>query len=119
MIFCAFSASKATFFPSGKWLLHHTERAEQLLADPLFEVGAHSWTHRNFRLLNEDQVKADLALNLKADARLRQSLHAKSCFRADSPAKNDADHTALFRFPFGTCNAESLKVVNDAGLLAI
>jgi peptidoglycan-N-acetylglucosamine deacetylase len=41
---------KATFFPSGKWLLDHKERAEQLIADPLFQVGSHSWTHRNFRL---------------------------------------------------------------------
>ncbi len=110
---------KATFFPSGKWLLDHTERAAQLLADPLFQVGAHSWTHRNFRLLNEDQVKADLALDLKADARMRQSLHARACYRADSAGKTDEDHAALFRFPFGTCNAESLKAVNDAGLLAI
>ena len=110
---------KATFFSSGKWLLHHTERAEQLLADPLFQVGAHSWTHRNLRLLSEDQVKADLALNLKADAHLRQSLHAKSCFRPDAPAKSDSDRAVVFRFPFGTCNAESLKAVNDAGLFAI
>jgi peptidoglycan-N-acetylglucosamine deacetylase len=109
---------KATFFPSGKWLLDHTERAEQLLADPLFQVGAHSWTHRNFRLLKEDQVKADLALDLKADQRVRQSLHAKECYRPDL-SKSDADHAAVFRFPFGTCNAESLKAVNDAGLLAI
>ena len=29
------------------------------------------------------------------------------------------EHTALFRFPFGTCNAETLNAVNDAGLLAI
>ena len=110
---------KATFFPSGKWLLDHMERAEQLLADPLFQVGAHSWTHRNFRLLNEDQIKADLALNLKADARVRQSLHAKACYRADPSGKTGADHAALFRFPFGTCNTESLKAVNNAGLLAI
>jgi len=110
---------KATFFPSGKWLLDHMERTEQLLVDPLFQVGAHSWTHRNFRLLKEDQVKADLALNLKADAGVRQTLHAKACYRADLPGKTDADHAALFRFPFGTCTAESLKAVNDAGLLAI
>ena len=109
---------KATFFPSGKWLLDHRERAEQLLADPLFQVGSHSWTHRNFRLLKEDQVKADLALDLKADASLRQSLHAKTCYSA-SPGKSDADHAALFRFPFGTCNPESLKALNDTGLLAI
>ena len=111
--------AKATFFASGKWLLDHKERAEQLMADPLFEVGTHSWTHRNFRLMSEDQVKADLALDLKADAVLRQSLRAKSCYRDASPAKSDAAQPSVFRFPFGTCNTESLNAVNDAGLLAI
>jgi peptidoglycan/xylan/chitin deacetylase (PgdA/CDA1 family) len=109
---------KATFFASGKWLLDHRDRAEQLLADPLFQVGAHSWTHRNFRLLNAGQVKADLALDLKADASARKSLRAKACYRQDL-SRSDADHAALFRFPFGACNAESLKAVNDTGLLAI
>jgi peptidoglycan-N-acetylglucosamine deacetylase len=106
---------KATFFPSGKWLLDHKERAEQLIADPLFEVGSHSWTHRNFRLLPVEGAAADLALDLKADAAIRRALNAKACFR---PASVPA-HTALFRFPFGTCNAGTLAAVNDAGLLAI
>jgi peptidoglycan/xylan/chitin deacetylase (PgdA/CDA1 family) len=108
---------KATFFASGKWLLDHLERAEQLMADPRFQVGAHSWTHRNFRLLQEGDVKADLALDLKADAIVRQRLRAKACYRSDASA--ELGHPTLFRFPFGTCNAESLNAVNDAGLLAI
>jgi peptidoglycan-N-acetylglucosamine deacetylase len=106
---------KATFFPSGKWLLDHKERAEQLIADPLFEVGSHSWTHRNFRLLPPQDAGADLALDLKADAAIRRALNAKACYR---PAAAQ-EHTALFRFPFGTCNAGTLAAVNDAGLLAI
>ena len=106
---------KATFFASGKWLLDHKERAEQLIADPLFEVGSHSWTHRNFRLLPEGDAAADLALNLKADASVRRDLAARACYR---PAPG-MEHTALFRFPFGTCNAETMNAVNDAGLLAI
>ena len=107
--------AKATFFPSGKWLLDHRERAEQLIADPLFEVGSHSWTHRNFRLLPVADVTADLALDLKADAAVRAALRAKACYR---PVPG-MEHTALFRFPFGTCNAGTLDAVNDAGLLAI
>ncbi len=107
--------AKATFFASGKWLLDHRERAEQLIADPLFEVGSHSWTHRNFRLLPSADATADLALNIKADAAVRETLRAKACYR---PAP-DMEHTALFRFPFGTCNAGTMDAVNDAGLLAI
>lgn len=110
---------KATFFPSGKWLLDHKERAEQLLADPLFQVGLHSWTHRNFRLLAQDQVKADLALDLKADVETRQSLNAKACYRPAAVQRGDLDRATLFRFPFGTCKADSLSAVNDMGLLAI
>src|ERR1700752_630980 len=32
---------KATFFAGGKWMEKHPERAQQLIADPLFEVGSH------------------------------------------------------------------------------
>jgi peptidoglycan-N-acetylglucosamine deacetylase len=110
---------KATFFPSGKWLLDHRERAEQLLADPLFQVGGHSWTHRNFRLLPLDEAQGDLALDLKADAALRENLRARACYRPASSKMGDLEHATLFRFPFGTCNADSLNAVNNAGLLAI
>jgi peptidoglycan/xylan/chitin deacetylase (PgdA/CDA1 family) len=110
---------KATFFASGKWLLDHKGRAEQLLGDPLFQVGTHSWTHRNFRLLPAAQVKADLALNLAADAGMRRSLNAKACYRPAPAKTSDLQHATLFRFPFGTCSAESLAAVNDAGLIAI
>jgi peptidoglycan/xylan/chitin deacetylase (PgdA/CDA1 family) len=110
---------KATFFASGKWLLDHQERARQLLGDPLFEVGCHSWTHLNFRLLQKDEVKTDLDLSLKADARMRESLNEKLCYRADPSRQAELAHATLFRFPFGTCTKESLDAVNDAGLLAI
>ncbi len=111
--------AKATFFPSGKWLIDHQDRAQQLVADPLFQVGGHSWTHRNFRLLSTEEVNADLALDLKADANLRESLGVKACFRDAPAADRKLQQTSIFRFPFGTCNAEALKAVNDAGLLAI
>jgi peptidoglycan-N-acetylglucosamine deacetylase len=110
---------KATFFPSGKWLIDHRERAEQLMADPLFQVGTHSWTHRNFRLLPARDAKADLALDLQADASVRQSLNEKACYRPLPSKRGDLEHATLFRFPFGTCNADTLSAVNDVGLLAI
>jgi peptidoglycan-N-acetylglucosamine deacetylase len=42
----------ATFFAGGKWMRTHAERAMQLIADPLFEVGNHAWTHGNLRILS-------------------------------------------------------------------
>jgi peptidoglycan/xylan/chitin deacetylase (PgdA/CDA1 family) len=112
------SGVKATFFASGKWLMDHSERAQQLMADPLFEVGAHSWTHRNFRLLPPDEMRRDLALNLHADDHLRRKLSGRSCYRPGT-GPVDASRPLVFRFPFGTCNTEALDAVNDAGLLAI
>ena len=47
------SKVKATFFAGGKWLQSHPDRAMQLMADPLFEIGNHSWNHPNFRLISE------------------------------------------------------------------
>jgi peptidoglycan-N-acetylglucosamine deacetylase len=111
--------AKATFFPSGKWLLDHRDRAEQLIADPLFQVGSHSWTHRNFRLLDRSDAEADLALDLKADAAVREGLRTKACYRPSLSSARDTERASLFRFPFGTCNADSLSAVNSLGLLAI
>ncbi len=51
---------KATFFAGGKWLQSHPDRAMQLMADPLFEIGNHSWNHPNFRLLAEPQMLAQI-----------------------------------------------------------
>ena len=34
---------KATFFAGGKWMETHQERAEQLMADPNFEIGSHGF----------------------------------------------------------------------------
>jgi peptidoglycan/xylan/chitin deacetylase (PgdA/CDA1 family) len=36
---------KATFFAGGKWMETHPERAQQLIADPLFEIGSHGMRH--------------------------------------------------------------------------
>ena len=43
---------KATFFAGGKWMRSHAERAQQLMSDPLFEMGNHSEAHRNLKLLS-------------------------------------------------------------------
>jgi peptidoglycan-N-acetylglucosamine deacetylase len=42
---------KATFFMGGKWMMNHRQRAEQLMSDRRFEVGNHTWAHRDLRLL--------------------------------------------------------------------
>ncbi|MCK7577064.1 MAG: hypothetical protein MZV65_15350 [Chromatiales bacterium] len=32
------------------------KQTKQLMADPLFEIGNHAWTHENFRVINTEMV---------------------------------------------------------------
>lgn len=112
----------ATFFAGGKWMLTHTERAEQLMSDPLFQLANHSWEHRNFRLLAGKRLVNEIEGAQLAYERVHADLSRRSCLaRATTrPAHDQAPpRLSLFRFPFGACNAQALRAVNDRGLLAI
>lgn len=51
---------QATLFLGGKWMRTHSERAMQLIADPLFEIGNHAWTHGNFGVMNEAKMREQI-----------------------------------------------------------
>ncbi len=110
---------KATLFTGGKWMLSHPVRTQQLIADPLFEIGNHAWTHGNFRKLKKRYMHREIEHAQKAYQKSRHDLINNQC------AKEKLDHTkipkqmTLFRFPYGACNAGSLKMVANKGLLAI
>jgi peptidoglycan/xylan/chitin deacetylase (PgdA/CDA1 family) len=114
---------KATFFGGGKWMLTHQERAQQILADSLFEMANHTWEHRNLRLLSGRALHDEIAAAQLAYAKVYQDLGRRQCSLA--PRKGvlglptPSGQPSLFRFPFGACNEESLRAVGDAGLLAI
>ncbi len=113
---------KATFFAGGKWLLTHDQRAQQLMSDPLFEVGNHSWEHRNLRLISGNVLTREIVAPIRAYQKVRSELAAKQCVRAgDSvPAYERAPkQMAVFRFPYGACDPKSLEAVAEAGLTAI
>ncbi|MBV8692413.1 MAG: polysaccharide deacetylase family protein, partial [Actinobacteria bacterium] len=38
----------ATFFLAGKWMERYPDTTARLAADPLFELGSHSYSHRAF-----------------------------------------------------------------------
>jgi peptidoglycan/xylan/chitin deacetylase (PgdA/CDA1 family) len=113
---------KATFFAGGKWLLTHPERGQQLMSDPLFEVGSHSWEHRNLRVTPEAGLEQEIGAPQFAYRKLRSELAVRHCARpglkgfADERAPEDI---ALFRFPYGACDAKSLQAVAGHGLTAI
>ena len=102
----------ATLFAGGKWLLTHPARASQLLADPQFEIGNHTWTHWNLGVASGAGMRAQVDATDGAYATARATL-AKTCPAATAPSMS------LFRFPYGSCSAESLAYVNQRGYRAI
>src|SRR6476660_8166114 len=113
---------KATFFAGGKWMETHKERAEQLLADPNFEIGSHGLRHFDLSRTSEAVLSDEILLPEWASRRTRAALLAKQ-FAADiapaSAANAVSERMSVMRFPYGRCNAKSLAAVNDAGLIAI
>lgn len=116
----------ATFFAGGKWLLTHTRRATQLMADERFEIANHSWEHRNHRLISGQTLANAIDGAQAAYEITRNRLKASACrspnarHTGSSPAYNHVPPSQkLFRFPFGACNQKALDAVNDRGLLVI
>jgi peptidoglycan/xylan/chitin deacetylase (PgdA/CDA1 family) len=111
---------KATFFSGGKWLENHPERTDQLMADPLFELGNHTWNHKNLRKLTGKRLLNEIARAGAAYTRARNRLAARQCMAATPAAMTEVPKQPyLFRFPFGTCSPAALQAVGESGLLAI
>jgi peptidoglycan/xylan/chitin deacetylase (PgdA/CDA1 family) len=113
---------KATFFVGGKWMLSHRDRAQQLIADGLFEVANHAWAHRNLRNLSGRALTDEVRNVQLAYEQVRDDLAAKQCIGMDgrTPAAQQAPRRlGLFRFPFGACSPEALAEVAAQGLLPI
>jgi peptidoglycan-N-acetylglucosamine deacetylase len=112
--------AKATLFTGGKWMLSHSGRAQQLMADPLFEMANHGWAHRNARALTGSALLDEILGPQRAYEGLRTELAQAKCVAQASPGLPSVPaRINLFRFPFGACHAPSLAAVNDQGLLAI
>ncbi|MFO1112466.1 MAG: polysaccharide deacetylase family protein [Rhodospirillales bacterium] len=111
----------ATFFAGGKWMRSHPERAMQLIADPLFEVGNHAWTHGNLRVMDAEKTEQQIAWTQREFALLRATLArrgAEAGVPADEIARLPQQPTAL-RFPYGVCSRQSLDAAAANGLAAI
>jgi peptidoglycan/xylan/chitin deacetylase (PgdA/CDA1 family) len=108
---------KATFFAGGKWMETHPERAQQLIADPLFEVGSHGLRHLDLSHAKEQTLAEEIALTEAAYARARAALTARQCFAGAS--QQPQERLTLFRFPYGRCNDKALAATAEAGLVAV
>jgi len=113
---------KATFFAGGKWMLTHRDRTQQLMSDQLFEIGNHSWEHRNLRLLRGPALVSEIENTQVSYEQVREELGARQCLGSDGrrPAvQSSPGRLSLFRFPFGACDDHSLGAVGEMGLKAI
>ncbi|MCZ7593538.1 MAG: polysaccharide deacetylase family protein [Hyphomicrobium sp.] len=111
---------KATFFAGGKWMRSHEERTQQLMADPLFEIGNHAEAHRNLRLLQGQRLRDEVEGPQRAYETIRARFAQSQCAKAQPAAvQSIAPRLTLFRFPYGACNERALREVHDQGLRAI
>jgi peptidoglycan-N-acetylglucosamine deacetylase len=113
--------ARATFFAGGKWMLSHPELAMQLMADPLFEIGNHSWSHARFSKLNEEQMEREILWAQAQYEVLWEELQTRK--RGLETGHHEMEKIPripkLFRFPYGTCSPAALHVVNQHGMAAI
>lgn len=112
---------RATFFAGGKWMRSHPDKTLALMADPLFEIGNHTWTHGNLRVLRGAVVYDQINRAQTEYQNFRTQLF-NSAYARTPDAKVLAHIPAalsLFRFPYGACSTESLAAVNKMGLAAI
>ena len=118
---------RATFYAGGKWMHSHPEKAKQLMADPLFEIGNHAWTHGNLRVLKgremEDQILWTQGQYEVLRNQLRIKVEMNKCNMPIANVQKEIDSIPpvplTFRFPYGTCSAESLNFLAKSGLPAV
>jgi len=115
------SKVRATFFAGGKYMKTHPEKTMELMSDPLFEIGNHSWTHKNFRLLSSEEME-DQVLRTQRQYELmrRELVETRQSGRVIGIETDRTPKAPLvFRFPFGTCTPLALNLLERLGLAAI
>lgn len=100
--------TKATLFLTGMWIELYQNDAEKLAADPLFELGSHSYSHPSFsgycyglEQITEDQKQPEIE---KTQALLFNLTHKKN---------------TLFRFPGGCYDQDAISLTKKNGLQPI
>lgn len=98
----------ATFFLTGLWAQRYPATARRIAADPLFEVGSHSYSHRAFAIpcFGLEPVPV---VQMADDVRRSYEL-----IRAQVPGA-----TQYFRFPGGCHDAAALGALGGVGVTAV
>src|SRR5262249_24758616 len=75
--------TRATFFAGGKWIVPHWKRAREIIADPLFEVGNHTWEHRNLRWVRGERLLNEINAPQIAYRQVHAELVRQQCVALD------------------------------------
>ena len=98
----------ATIFLAGKWIERYPDTTRRLAADPLFELGSHSYAHVGFRAHCYNLGLLPLA------AMAPDVEHSENVLRSFT------DHpTAYFRFPGGCYDDAALAAIAPTGVTVI
>ena len=108
----------ATLFMGGKWMRTHAKRVKQIMRDPLFEIGNHAWSHGNFGIMSPERMREEIQFTQAEYEDLRAQA-IREGERDGTAGIDPAPLPGFFRFPYGRCNDESLKLVAQLGLRAI
>jgi peptidoglycan/xylan/chitin deacetylase (PgdA/CDA1 family) len=107
----------ATFFAGGKWMRSHPDKAMQLMADPLFELGNHSWTHANLALTDEAETRDQILWTQCQYELLREELARLAEGRGLGAEMSTVPPAlTLFRLPYGRNAPETLDRLAGMGL---
>lgn len=110
----------ATFFAGGKWMRSHPEQTMQLMVDPLFELGNHSWTHANMALTDESETRDQVLWTQAQYELLREELARRAGERGLGPEMAAVPASmSVFRLPYGRNAPETLERLAAMGLPVI
>ena len=98
----------ATLFLTGLWMEQYPDRTRELAADPLFELGTHSYDHRGF-------TKHCYTLGTVPRAAMLDDVH-RAVVLLD---QLDPHATRWFRFPGGCYDGTALHELAPAGVTAV
>ncbi len=107
----------ATFFAGGKWMRSHPKQTMQLMADPLFELGNHSWTHANLALTDGTETRDQVLWTQAQYELLREELARRAQARGlEAEMAAVPMSMSVFRLPYGRNAPETLQRLAAMGL---
>jgi peptidoglycan/xylan/chitin deacetylase (PgdA/CDA1 family) len=99
----------ATLSLTGLWMQRYPDVTRELAADPLFELGTHTWQHRAFTANCYGLAQVPAAEMLDEVTRAQHLLTELAGDRA----------TTLFRFPGGCYDEAALRAIAPSGVTVI